>query len=82
MPLDAIRARYEIVLCFVPRAGINRHGLHVDCKTVLGPWVHVSNDETMVRMLRYLGAAQEQIAQYEDQRRQWGRFASHISARC
>jgi hypothetical protein len=31
-----------------------------------------STDATMVRMLRYLGATQEQIAHYEDIRRRWG----------
>jgi hypothetical protein len=46
---------------------------------VLGPWVHVGTDETMVRMLRYLGATPEQIADYEDQRRRWGQGSLHIN---
>jgi hypothetical protein len=46
---------------------------------VLGPWVHVSNDDTMMRMLRYLGATQEQIAEYEDQRRRWGQGSVHVT---
>jgi hypothetical protein len=76
MPLEAIRTAYEIIVCFVPRDGISCDGLHVDCRPVLGPWVHVGTDETMIRMLRYLGATEEQIADYEDQRRRWGRGAS------
>jgi hypothetical protein len=60
MPLNVLQATYEIIVCFVPRDGINCHGLHVDCRRALGPWVHVGGDETMVRMLMYLGATQEQ----------------------
>jgi hypothetical protein len=41
--------------------------------------VHVGNDETMVRMLRYLGGTDEQIAQYEDMRRRWGQGSVHLS---
>lgn len=78
MPMEVLRATYEIILCFVPHDGINCHGLHLDCKTVLGPWVHVGTDETMVRMLRYLGGTQEQIAQYQDQRRRWGQGSVHV----
>jgi hypothetical protein len=61
------------------RDGVNCHALHVDCKTVLGPWVHVSGDETMVKVLRYLGAMREQVADYEDKRRRWGQGSVHIS---
>jgi hypothetical protein len=33
----------------------------------------------MMRMLRYLGATQEQIAEYEDQRRRWGQGSVHVT---
>jgi hypothetical protein len=55
------------------------HGLHLDCSRSFGPWVHVGGDETMVRMLMYLGATQEQIAQYEDQRRRSGQGSVHVN---
>jgi hypothetical protein len=32
MPLEGIRASYEIVLCFLPRGGISCHALHLDCR--------------------------------------------------
>jgi hypothetical protein len=79
MPLESIRARFEIVLCFVPRDGVSCHALHVDCRTVLGPWVHVTGDETVLRMLTYLGATKAQLAEYEDHRRQWGQGSVHVS---
>ncbi len=79
MPIDVIRSSYEIMISFVPRNGIACHALHVDCKTVLGPWLHVPSDETMVRMLRYLGATDEQIADFEDTRRKWGQGTSRVT---
>lgn len=44
MPLGVIKAEYEIIVCFVSRDGYNVHALHVDCKTVLAPWVHVARN--------------------------------------
>jgi hypothetical protein len=46
---------------------------------VLGPWRHVDGDETMVRMLRYLGGTEKQITDYEDQRRRWGQGSVHVN---
>jgi hypothetical protein len=76
MPLEVLKAAYEIILCFVPRDGINCHRLHLDCRRILGPWVHVDGDE---RLLRYVGGTEEQIADYEDQRRRWGQGSVHVS---
>jgi hypothetical protein len=39
----------------------------------------VDGDETMVRLLRYVGGTEEQIADYEDQRRRWGQGSVHVS---
>jgi hypothetical protein len=50
VPLGFVKAEYEIIVCYVPRDGYNVHGLHVDCRTVLGPWVHVA-------LSRHAGAA-------------------------
>ncbi len=79
MPLDVIRSSYELMVSFIPRDGINCHALRVDCKTVLGPWLHVPSDETMVRMLRYLGATDEQIADFEDTRKKWGQGSTRVT---
>jgi hypothetical protein len=45
---------------------------HRDCKTALSSYCDAASDETLVRMLRYLGATEEQTADYEDQRRDGG----------
>jgi hypothetical protein len=39
----------------------------------------VDGDETMVRMLRYLGGTEKQITDYEDQRRRWGQGSVHVN---
>jgi hypothetical protein len=66
MPVEVLRATYEIVLCFGPSrkqdGAVSVMALHLDCKTVLGRYRDVASDEAMVRMLRYLGATEEQIA--------------------
>jgi hypothetical protein len=50
--------------------------LDTDCKTALSPYRDAASDETLVRLMRYLGATDEQIADYEDQRRRWGQARS------
>jgi hypothetical protein len=61
--------RTEIIVCFT-QAGTAAHGLHLDCRTVLGPWVTFSSAETLEKALRYLGGTDEQL---EDHRRQMAR---------
>jgi hypothetical protein len=78
MPLDVLSATYNIVLCFVPRDGVSCDALHVDCRTVLGPWVHVGNDETMSGCCGTWGTP-EQIAVNDDQRRRWGQESIHVN---
>jgi hypothetical protein len=83
MPLDAIKATHEIVLCFGPSprvdGAVSVMALHLDCKTALSPYRDVASDETLVRLIRYLGATQEQVAQYETDRRRWGQGSVHVT---
>jgi hypothetical protein len=78
-----LRAVHEIVLCLGPsprQAGaLSVMALHTDCKTALSPYRDVGSDETLVRLIRYLGATDEQIADYEDQRRRWGQGSLHVT---
>ena len=78
LPLDAVTATREILLCFVSRNGYNVHALHVDAKTVLGPWVHVASHETVLRMMEYLGATKEQLAAHCEHQRYWGQGSSNM----
>jgi hypothetical protein len=78
LPLGAVTATREIILCFVPRNGYNVHALHIDAKTVLGPWVHVASHETVLRMMEYLGATKEQLATHCEHQRYWAQGSSKM----
>ena len=52
--------------------------MHIDCKTVLGPWVKFSSAETLEKALRYLEATDEQLADHQNQMRRCGHGSSHI----
>jgi hypothetical protein len=79
--LDHNRER-EIVLNFGPdthRDGAMKvHALHPDCKTVLSRWKAVENVETVRKMMRYLGATDEQMMSFEDSLRRWGQGSVHV----
>lgn len=78
LPLDVVNATWEIILCFIPRHGYNVHALHVDCTTVLGPWVAVASDETLLRLMAYLGATPEQLAAHQRDQKAWGQGSSNM----
>jgi hypothetical protein len=67
----------EIIVCFT-RSGEIAHALHLDCKTVLGPWVKFQSAETLEKALRYLGATEEQLAAHRKTMQQTGQGSSHI----
>src|ERR1700733_2622566 len=67
----------EIIVCFT-RSGEIAHALHLDCKTVLGPWVKFASAETLEKALRYLGATDEQIDAHRKTIQQTGQGSSHI----
>jgi hypothetical protein len=67
----------EIIVCFT-RSGEIAHALHLDCKTVLGPWVKFASAETLEKALRYLGATDEQIDEHRQRMKQTGQGSSHI----
>jgi hypothetical protein len=67
----------QIIVCFT-RSGEIAHALHLDCKTVLGPWVKFTSAETLEKALRYLGATDEQIDEHRTTMKQTGQGSSHI----
>jgi len=71
----------EILVCFT-RAGTAAHALHIDCKTVLGPWINFTSAETLEKALRYLGATDAQLADHQNQMRRCGQGTSHIRLCC
>jgi hypothetical protein len=53
-------------------------GLHIDAKTVLSRWQSVESWEVLLKLMRYLGATDEQIAEFEADNKRWGRGSVHI----
>ena len=54
------------------------HALHLDCKTVLSHWQAVESLETLRKMMRYLGATDEQMVSFENSLRRWGQGSVHM----
>ncbi len=77
MSIQEVTAPSEILVCFT-RAGTAAHALHVDCKTVLGPWIEFQSAETLEKALRYLGATEEQIEEHRNQMKRCGQGSSNI----
>src|ERR1700747_1102606 len=77
MSIQELTEPSEILVCFT-QGGTAAHALHIDCKTVLGPWIRFQSSETLERALRYLGATDEQIAAHQNQMRRCGQGSSHI----
>jgi hypothetical protein len=74
MSIQEVTEPSEILVCFT-QGGTAAHALHIDCKTVLGPWIRFQSSETLERTLRYLGATDEQIAAHQNQMRRLDREA-------
>jgi hypothetical protein len=61
----------EIIVCFT-RGDEVAHALHIDCKTIGGPWITFSSAEMLDKALVYLGATEAQMAAHRAQIRRCG----------
>jgi hypothetical protein len=77
MSIQQVTKPSEIIVCFT-QSGTRAHALHIDCKTVLGPWIRFQSAETLERAMVYLGATEEQIAAHRSALRQTGQGSSHV----
>jgi hypothetical protein len=77
MPIIEVTTASETIVCFT-RSGTAAHALHVNCKTVLGPWIKFASAGTLDRALVYLGATDEQLAAHRDQMRSCGQGSSNV----
>jgi hypothetical protein len=67
----------EILVCYT-QSGTAAHALHLDCRTVLGPWITFSSAETLDRALVYLGATEDQISEHREKMQRYGQGSSRI----
>jgi hypothetical protein len=77
MSLQEVTEPSEVIVCFT-RGGTIAHALHIDVKTVLGPWIKFQSAETLEKALKYLGATDEQMAAHRKTMQQTGQGSSHV----
>jgi hypothetical protein len=52
----------------------------LDHRTMLGPQLKIQSAETLRRLLAYLGATPEQLADFDSSHRRWGQGTVPINA--
>jgi hypothetical protein len=51
----------------------------LDHRTLLGPRLRIQSAETLRRLLAYLGATPEQLADFDDSHRRWGQGTVQVT---
>ncbi len=69
----------DIHVNFIPRHGYWVQAMDLDCRTMLGPYVRVQSATTLRRLLAYLGATAEQLADFDYGMRAWGQGTARIT---
>jgi hypothetical protein len=72
---------HEIIINFQTDrngGGYAVHAVHVDAKTVLSHWQSIESWDVLLKLMRYLGATEEQVACFEEDNRRWSRGSVHI----
>jgi hypothetical protein len=69
----------DIHVNFIPRDGYSVKAMDLDCRTMLGPYVTVQSKETLRRLLAYLGATPDQLADLDQSIRSWGQGTAKIT---
>lgn len=68
----------RVIVNFQLHLGWQIHTIAEDCRTVLGPFMDVSSEQTLVKLFRYLGATEEALAGAVNDLKQWSRGGIHI----
>ena len=78
VPREVLQPR-NICVNFVNNKGIAVQAMAVDCRTMLGPQLRIQSAETLRRVLAYLGATPEQLADFDSSHRRWGQGTVKIT---
>ena len=62
----------DICVNFVDNKGLAAQAIALDCRTILGPQLSIQSAATVRRLLTYLGATPEQLADFDSSQRRWG----------
>ena len=68
----------RVIVNFQHRKGWWIHTIAEDCRTTLGPHLHVASETTLLRLFRYLGATDVALDGAERELRMWSRGGIHI----
>jgi hypothetical protein len=77
MSLREVTEPSEILVCFT-KGGTAAHALHYDAKTILGHWIKFQSAETLEKVIRHLGATDEQFAAHRNTMQRTKQESSHI----
>jgi hypothetical protein len=69
----------RIIVCFQLRGNWSVQGILEDARTAISPWVYVTSQPALIKLFRYIGATDDEIAQVEDDIRRWSRGSVHIT---
>jgi hypothetical protein len=71
----------NICVNFIDCRGLALQAMALDHRTILGPQLRIQSAETLRRLLAYLGAMSEQLADFDNCHRRWGQglYRSHFS---
>ena len=69
----------DICVNFVDNKGLAVQAMALDCRTMLGPQLRIQSAETLRRLLAYLGATPEQLADFDSSHRRWGQGTVQIT---
>ena len=64
---------------FMLRDGWSVHCVSEDAKTPISPILPVSDQPTLIRLLRYVGATEAELEEVHDRIRQWSRGSVFIT---
>ena len=68
----ALLQQRDICVNFVDNKGLAVQAMALDCRTMLGPQLRIQSAATLRRLLAYLGATPEQLADFDNSHRRWG----------
>ena len=62
----------DVYVNFVDNKGLAVQAIALDCRTILGPQLRIQSAGTLRRLLAYLGATPEHLADFDNCHRRWG----------
>ena len=69
----------DICVNFVDCRGLAAQAMALDHRTMLGPQLRIQSAETLRRLLAYLGATPEQLADFDRSHERWGQGTVQIT---